>query len=118
MARTDSHPALCARCASKLAICPNLTCKEHVMTRRSPLALAVVFMTAAALCHAQDRPAAPPSSELSPDKLAALATANQDAMVIVEYTLQYDKGEPPRGSSNVDAWDLPMRFHNYSSAED
>jgi hypothetical protein len=65
------------------------------MNMRRMMLVAIPWMLMAAVATAQQRE--DPKAEIASEKQVALLTAARDSFVIVEYTLQYDKGEAPHG---------------------
>jgi hypothetical protein len=77
------------------------------------LAAAVAAGGLSGTAAGQERPAgAADKADLPVAKQEALVAANRDAMVVVEYTLQYDKGEAPRGSGFTERCPQCGQFHS------
>ncbi len=84
-------------------------------------ALLVVAAAAVPLALSQARgPAAgaaggTPAVPLSLEKMEALAAANRASLVVVEYQLQYDKGDAPQGSGFAERCPYCGQFHGGGS---
>jgi S1-C subfamily serine protease len=85
--------------------------REKRMFRRVMWMLLPV-MVAGLAAFAQERGGERTAPDMPLAKQEALVTANQAAFVIVEYTLQYDKGEAPQGSAFTERCPFCGEYHS------